>query len=243
MAKIANESPTIKKFTEDIIKQFNLASRRGLSCSLIYVIDKFSKDDTYEIVKNMAKTEKRIKVFWNDKVETLVDSDIFAYKMSLESNTNWIIDINAGYRHQPKDLINFFDLTGNKEIDAVFGSRYLEGSKISMKSRQRRILSKEGTRIARYLLGLPFTDLTSGFMMLRRETLHIVLRKPVRSRYHFLQTELKFRVWQTSKRIKEVPIQYESSSGALRLAAILDALKNLLLLIVVRIRWTARGRQ
>lgn len=235
VAKIANESATIFDFTSDLLNQFNLAKAIGVNCHLIYVIDDFSKDTTLQIVRKMAEQDDRIQVFYNESAQTLVDSDIFAYRKGIESNSDWIVDINAGFRHQPKDLKRFLEVIQDRNIDAVLGSRYLEGGKSIVKSRQRQVFSKEGTRIGNLLLGTHYTDLTSGFMMLRRQILIMILEKPVRSRFHFLQTEIKFRIWLVTRRVVEVPIEYRSVSGPLKREAIFDAVFNLLILTMHRL--------
>lgn len=237
VSKIANEEDTIQAFTMDLLGQFDLAHRKGVDCNLIYVVDPFSVDKTHEIVNRIAASDERVKVFWNDNAKTLIDSDIFAFRKGLESQSEWIVDINAGYRHKPEDLSKFIEFIFDRTaLIGVFGSRYCQNGSSIVKSRQRNFLSRGGTSIGNFLLGTNFSDLTSGFMMLRREILEEVLKAPIRSKYHFLQTELKFKIWNESREIEEIPIEYRSNSGPLGPAVILDAIVNLLFFTFLRLK-------
>jgi len=227
VCKIANEEKTVTNFTRSILIEFDVAELRNIECSLIYIIDQFSSDNTLTILQQISEEEKRVNLFLNKNARTLVDSDIFAYKKGIESKSDWIVDINAGFRHQPKDLELFFDFALSAKYDAICGTRFGSGGNYHIKSLQRRIFSKGGTALGNAMLGTQFTDLTSGFIMFKRELLVKILEKPIRSKYHFLQTELKWKIQFYTKNYIEIPITYASNSGPLKAKVVLDAIINL----------------
>lgn len=227
VCKIANEEKTVGEFTRLILSEFDSAKVKNIECSLIYVIDQFSSDNTLIILQQISKQEQRVKLFKHENAITLVDSDILAYKKGIESNSDWIVDINAGFRHQPKDLKLFFGFAISAEYDAICGTRFQSGGHYSIRSLQRRIFSKGGTKIGNVMLGTKFTDLTSGFIMFKRELLIKILEDPIHSKYHFLQTELKWKIQSNTKNYIEIPIAYVSNSGPLKPQIIFDAVINL----------------
>jgi dolichol-phosphate mannosyltransferase len=84
---------------------------------------------------------------------------------------------------------------------------------------KRRLLSKGGTVLARWLLGAKLADMTSGFQGFRREVLLKVVDYPLLSKAHFYQTELRYLL--RKQKLIEVPIHYRApsprvSSGAVR---------------------------
>ena len=227
VCKIANEEKTVVEFTRLMLSEFDIAQVKNIECSLIYVIDQFSSDNTLTILQQISKEEQRVSFFQNEDAITLVDSDILAYKKGIESKSDWIVDINAGFRHQPKDLQLFFEFAISAEYDAICGTRFQSGGHYKIKSLQRRMFSKGGTVLGNVMLGTKFTDLTSGFIMFKRELLIKILEKPIHSKYHFLQTELKWKIQLNTKNYIEIPITYASNSGPLKVQVIFDAVVNL----------------
>jgi dolichol-phosphate mannosyltransferase len=64
--------------------------------------------------------------------------------------------------------------------------------------------------LARVLLGVRFVDMTSGYQAFRREILLRVMERPLLSKAHFYQTELRY-LLRREKAI-EVPIHYRAPS-------------------------------
>jgi len=78
--------------------------------------------------------------------------------------------------------------------------------------------------------------------MFKRELLIKILEKPIHSKYHFLQTELRWKISSNTKNYIEIPITYASNSSPLNAQIILDAIVNLFLftltnLFNIMIQW------
>src|SRR5256885_2156252 len=68
-------------------------------------------------------------------------------------------------------------------------------------------------------------DMTSGFTLFTREALEIILRRGIRSRGPFFQTEMKAHC--RDLKVVEVPIQYRSPTHVVGSTVLGDALVNL----------------
>lgn len=225
---IANEAETARSFVSELLQ-----ACAGLGAvSLIAVFDRACHDRTPEILAEMSQADPRIHVVWEREGRCPADAYRRAYREALASGYEWVLEINAGYRHQPGDLLQFFPLMAGGQFDCIFGSRFLPGGSMKTQSRQRRLLSERGTTLANLLLGTRLTDMTSGYEMFRREVLAMVMARGIRSRFHFLQTEIKALC--RRQRVCEVPIRYASPGQALGARVLSDAAWQLLRVSVLR---------
>ena len=62
-------------------------------------------------------------------------------------------------------------------------------------SRTRLLISRSGNAYARFMLGVPFLDLTGGFNAWRREVLEQIRLTGIRSKGYAFQIELKYRAF------------------------------------------------
>jgi dolichol-phosphate mannosyltransferase len=163
----------------------------------------------------------------------VVDAYVRGYREALNSGCDWILEIDAGFSHQPPDIPQFFDkmLEG---YDCVFGSRFCTGGTVSDSSTKREVISRGGTILANLLLGTKLKDMTSGFEMFTRAALLEVMMKGIRSRGPFFQTEIK--AYCRNLRIAEVPIQYRAASHNVGNQALKDSFSNLWRLFRLRLQ-------
>ncbi|MEO1374821.1 MAG: glycosyltransferase [Cyanobacteria bacterium J06635_10] len=217
---MANEASLATKFIKQTLEQCE-----GFACVTFFVvIDSVSTDGTLDILLALAEIEPRLNVVWAPENRCVVDAYIRGYFEAIYAGCDWILEIDAGFSHQPSDIPQFFTkvLQG---YDCVFGSRFCRGGKISNSSLNRRLISLGGTLLTNLLLGTKLKDMTSGFEMFSNQTLKYILRKGIKSKYHFFQTEIKFHC--RHLKAAEVPIHYKAASPSVHNAAIKDSLKNL----------------
>jgi dolichol-phosphate mannosyltransferase len=72
----------------------------------------------------------------------------------------------------------------------------------------RRCISKAGAVYARWLLGLPIQDPTSGYNVWHRRVLEVIDFKGVRSEGYAFQIECKYRAYRAGFRFVEAPIVF-----------------------------------
>ena len=188
------------------------------------VLDKATTDNSVELLRELAGREPRLRVVWAPENRNVVDAYFRGYREALAAGSDWILEIDAGFSHQPEDLPKFFERM-QQGYDCVFGSRFMKGSRMSEKSLKRYCVSRGGTLLTNLLVGTRQTDMTSGFQLFSRAALEMVIAKGVQSRAHFFQTEIKIHC--RDLRICEVPIHYRAPSPRLGASAVGDALRQL----------------
>ena len=188
------------------------------------VLDQATNDNSLGLLRDFARTELRLRVVWAPEDRCVVDAYLRGYREALDAGVDWILEVDAGFSHQPEDTVKFFAAL-TQGYDCIFGSRFMKGSKMSDASVTRYLVSRGGTVLSNVLLGTRQTDMTSGFEMFSRQALEAVLEIGVQSRGHFFQTEIK--AYCRNLRIVEVPIHYRAPSPRLGSAAMKDAFQQL----------------
>lgn len=219
---VANEAATIREFVNAVLEQCNQA---GFGSVILFaVFDNVSKDNTLEQLRELAAKQSQVRVVWAPENRCVTDAYLRGYREALSANCDWILEIDAGYSHQPSDIPQFFKKMADG-YTCVFGSRFCDGGQMADSSPQRRLISRGGTLLTNLLLGTRLKDMTSGFELFSRAALEGVLAEGVHSRGPFFQTEI--RTYCHRLRIAEVPIDYRAPSHHINRAELKDAFTNL----------------
>ena len=226
---MANEQHTAERFVREVLHECRIADVERVT--FVAVLDRACKDGTRSVLERLAIDESDLRIIWAPENRTVVDAYTRGYREALAAGCDWILEIDAGYSHHPKDIPQFFREM-IKGSDCVFGSRFCKGGSIKSSPR-RHLISKGGTVLSNLLLGTRLTDMTSGFELFSREALTAILAKGVRSRGHFFQTEMK--AYCRDLEVVEVPIRYETGSDSVTNGVLVDAARNLLRLIRMRL--------
>jgi dolichol-phosphate mannosyltransferase len=218
----ANERETAVRFVEEVLSA--CAPFEFESVTFYAVLDRVSKDGTLELLRELGQRRGDFRVVWAPENRSVVDAYLRGYREALDAGCDWVLEIDAGFSHQPSDVPRLFEkmLEG---YDCVFGSRFCPGGRITESSFKRRVISRGGTLLANLLLGTKLNDMTSGFELFSRPALQYVLERGVHSRGHFFQTEIKAHCH--AFRIAEVPIHYRAASASVNNTVLKDAFKNL----------------
>jgi dolichol-phosphate mannosyltransferase len=227
---MANESASAVQFVKAVLEP---CERPAFASVLFFaILDKVSKDNTLELLKQLAEAEPRLRVVWAPENRWVTDAYIRGYYEALNAGCDWILEIDAGYSHQPSEIPRFFDKMA-ENYACVFGSRFCDGGAMAEASIKRRVISRGGTLLTNLLLGTKLKDMTSGFEMFSRTALQEVLAKGIRSRGPFFQTEIKAHC--RNLRIAEIPITHRAPSRNMNRAELADALSNLWRLFRLRV--------
>lgn len=146
---------------------------------------------------------------------TLGGAYVRGFRESIYLGAEKIIELDIG--HPVKTLPEFVSALDTSPV--VFGTRYGEGKYHAPV--RRRVLSFLGTKISRWLLGLPFSDCTSGYQGFRSHALRTLLSHNIQSKWHFYQTEVKFYLRKCP--FAEIPICYTSGKSSLKAEAIWES--------------------
>jgi len=226
---MANERLTALDFINEVLKQ----CRDFKSVKFFAVFDNACKDGTCDMLKELPDRPAELIVVWSPENTCVVDAYLRGYRQALAAGCDWILEIDAGFSHQPSQLPQFFEKM-SEGLDCVFGSRFCKGGKFTDAPLSRRFISRAGTKVANILLGTKLKDMTSGFELFTKQSLEMVLDRGIRSRGHFFQTEIK--AYCKRLKIVEVPIHYRSPSRGVNFAILADALVNLFRLFKERLK-------
>jgi len=217
---MANEEENCVQFVEA-----TLAACSGFrEVRMFTVLDQVSKDRTQELLEELAEREPRLQVVWAPENRCVVDAYVRGYRAALDAGCDWILEIDAGFSHDPAEAGQFFEKIP-KGYDCVFGTRFARGGHIKDGSWKRRIISRCGGLLTNVVLGTRLSDMTSGYELFSREALEMVLAKGIQSKAHFFQTEIKV----SCRKLKcaEVPITYRCPSPRLGRKAVGEAFRRL----------------
>jgi dolichol-phosphate mannosyltransferase len=225
---MANEAPEAVRFVRESLERC-----AGLRNVVFYaVLDRVSRDGTRDLLTEYAREESRLRVIWAPENRCLVDAYVRGYREALAGGHDFILEIDAGFSHQPADIPKFLDAMEGG-YDCVFGSRFMPGGSVRNMPVMRRIISLGGSLLTNVLAGTRLDDMTSGFELFSRATLKMVLDRGIQSRAHFFQTEIKF--YCRHLRVKEVPITYTTDAASVSAGALSDAFRNLWR--IFKLRW------
>ena len=220
---MASEADSAVRFVDAVLAKCR--GRDFKSVTLFVVLDNACKDNTRELLEAHAKATPELRVVWAPENKGVVDAYVRGYRAALDAGCDWILEIDAGFSHDPANIPQFFDVM-RQGYDCVFGSRFMPGGAITDSSLKRKLVSKGGTILANAVLGTRLADMTSGFEMFTRKTLTwIVDEIGIKSRGPFFQTEIK--TYCRNLRVIEVPIHYRAASHDVGQSALKDSFKNL----------------
>ncbi len=219
---MANERETAVRFVREVLAACE--PFRFKSVTFFAVLDGVSRDGTVELLRELEHSVPQLRVVWAPENRCVVDAYLRGYREALDAGCDWVLEIDAGYSHQPSDIPRFFEKMG-EGFDCVFGTRFGRGGRISDSSLKREVISRGGTFLTNLLLGTKLSDMTSGFELFSRAALEHVLERGVNSRGHFFQTEIKAHCH--SFGVAEVPIHYRAASDSVNNNVLKDAFVNL----------------
>jgi len=231
---MANERDTAERFVREVLAA---CAPFGFGAVTFFaVLDRVSRDGTLELLRGLEAELSQLRVVWAPENRSVVDAYLRGYREALDAGCDWVLEIDAGYSHQPADIPRFFGKM-SEGFDCVFGSRFCAGGAVTESPLKRKVISRGGTFLTNLLLGTKLSDMTSGFELFSRAALEEVLRRGINSRGHFFQTEIKAHCH--GLRVAEVPIHYRAASDSVNNNVLRDAFSNLWRLFRLRFN---RGR-
>jgi len=219
---LANEEATLIKYTSSL---FTAVKKLKLSVRVYFVIDKASHDQTLTLSRQLAKKYPGLTVIYAPKNQNVVDAYLVGFKTALKDSCDYIIEMDAGFSHQPKEISGFIEKL-NQGFDCVFGVRPLWSPFYAVPF-ARRVYSLSGTILSNLFLGTRLADMTSGFEAFTAKALKKMITSPLLSTGHFYQTEMRLRAHRLNLTMTTVPITYRFPSKSVNRKSLLNAWKTL----------------
>lgn len=193
-----NELNNIQKLIPEILEQYP-----GIH---ILVVDDNSPDGTAAHVEQLSQNDKRINLISRPGKMGLGTAYVAGFKFALQNNFDAVIQMDADFSHDPKEIRNFLELI--PIYDLVIGSRYIYGVRVINWPIRRLLLSYFANLYTRVITGLPVKDGTGGFKCIRREVLESIDLGRIHSNGYSFQIEINFLAWKKNFKLTEMPIVF-----------------------------------
>ena len=217
-----NEKENIKKLIENL---------NSLNLSIdILVIDDNSPDKTWEILQNLEKEMKNLKLILRNNKSGLDTAHKLAFDYAKNNNYEKFISLDADLSHDPAEIPKMINILDKSSF--VIGSRYVEGGKCEMK-RSRLILSNLGNKFIKSILKINCNEFTTsyrGFNLFRLDDFNLNM---IKSKGYSFFMETIYRLSKHGVKIIEIPIHFrDRKHGYSKIPGIeiFRTLKNLFIL-------------
>ncbi|REE83748.1 dolichol-phosphate mannosyltransferase [Lutibacter oceani] len=173
----------------------------------ILIVDDNSPDGTGDIVSELQKEFQQLYLEVRTEKKGLGTAYIHGFKWALERNYDFIIEMDADFSHNPKDLIKLYKACAEDGADFSIGSRYLN-NKINVVNWdiKRLFLSYFASKYVKIVTRIPIFDTTAGFVCYKRKVLESIDLDKIKFVGYAFQIEMKFKAWKHNFKHKEVSI-------------------------------------
>ena len=217
-----NEKENIKKLIENL---------NNLETNLdVLVIDDNSPDKTWEILQELEKNFKNLKVIIRNNKSGLDTAHKFAFDYAKKNNYEKFISMDADLSHDPNEIPKMIEILENSSF--VIGSRYIKGGKCEM-SGYRLVLSIIGNKFIKKILGLNCNEFTTSYRGFNLSKLKDFNLNIVKSKGYSFFMETIYRLNKHGVIINEIPIHFKNrrhGSSKIPGIEIFRTLKNVLIL-------------
>lgn len=177
----------------------------------ILIVDDNSPDGTADIVKDLQRnyntsTQTRLHLLQRTGKLGLGTAYIEGFRYAMQHHYEFILQMDADFSHNPKDLISLYLSCAEFGSDLSIGSRYASGVNVVNWPMGRVLLSFFASKYVQLITGIPVHDTTAGFVCYRRKVLETIPLDEIKFIGYAFQIEMKFLTWKYGFAIKEVPI-------------------------------------
>ena len=173
----------------------------------LLIIDDNSPDGTSEIVTELIKIyPNRLFLEKRENKLGLGTAYIHGFKWAIQKKYDYIIEMDADFSHNPKDLVRLYDKCVQEGADVSIGSRYSNGVNVVNWPMKRVLLSYFASKYVRFVTGMPFNDTTAGFVCYNRKVLEKIQLDKIKFVGYAFQIEMKFKAWKHGFNIQEVSV-------------------------------------
>ena len=176
----------------------------------ILVVDDNSPDGTSKIVEALIlEFPDRLFLEKREGKSGLGTAYIHGFKWAIAKKYDYIIEMDADFSHNPKDLIRLYSACKNEGGDVSVGSRYVNNQvNVVNWDIKRLLLSYFASKYVRFITRIPLFDTTAGFVCWKKEVLETIELEKIKFVGYAFQIEMKFKAWKHGFNIKEVSVVF-----------------------------------
>lgn len=174
----------------------------------VLVVDDNSPDKTAEIVQEL-QNEFSGQLFLENRQgkHGLGTAYIHGFKWALAKSYEYIIQMDADFSHNPKDLIRLYKACETEGFDFSIGSRYVNNQvNVVNWDMKRLLLSYFASKYVQFITRIPIHDTTAGFVCYKRTVLETINFNNIKFIGYAFQIEMKFKAWKHQFKNKEVSV-------------------------------------
>lgn len=186
----------------------------------ILIVDDGSPDGTADIVRKLQTMySNKLHLLERSGKQGLGTAYITGFQYALTHGYEYILEMDADFSHDPKDLVNLRKSCQEGNHVAI-GSRYATGVNVVNWPMGRVLLSYFASWYVRLITSMPIMDTTAGFVCYHRKVLETIPLNEVKFVGYAFQIEMKFLAWKYGFTLKEVPIIFtERTRGQSKMSA------------------------
>lgn len=170
----------------------------------INVINDFSNDNTFNKVKKISEVEKKVKVYNNQNIGLGSAINLGIKNASYEYTTIVMADLSDS----PEDIFKYYEEIKTKEMDAVLGSRFINGSKIENYPKKKFFFNRLFNNLVKILFWHNYNDFTNAFKIYRTDVLKEL--KPIISENFNVFLELPLKIISRKYKYSIIPINWKN---------------------------------
>ena len=200
-----NEIATLPRLVEEVLGRVPDAD--------ILVIDDNSPDGTSQWCETKSATEPRLRCLRREGKLGLGTALAAAmqYAAQRREQYEYLVTMDADFSHPPERLpalIAAMCPPNLPPVDVAIGSRYIQGGRIEGWPWKRYLMSRAVNLVARWILGMPPKDCSSGYRCYRVEMLARLNFQDILSHGYSFEEEILWRLHRLGARLAEVPIVF-----------------------------------
>jgi dolichol-phosphate mannosyltransferase len=222
--------------------------RESVADASVLVVDDNSPDGTGVLADALAASDEAVHVLHRLGKEGLGAAYRDGMRWGLAHGFDVIVEMDADGSHQPEQLPRLLERLAF--ADVVVGSRWVPGGGVVNWPIERKILSRGGSRYARFALGVPVRDVTGGYRAFTADALRRIDLDAVLSQGYCFQIDMIWHAAVAGLKIAEVPITFverergvSKMSGAIVAEAMLRVTGWAIMSLPERMRRAALARR
>ena len=172
---------------ETVIKLYQKLASVNIEHEIVVINDN-SKDSTESVLENLSATIPSL-VYYTNKGRNGFG---YAIRYGLDRFTgDCVAIVMADLSDSPDDLVTYYREMVSKNVDCVFGSRFIKGGKVYDYPKMKLFINRIANKIIQISFGLKYNDATNAFKLYKKETIEGI--KPLLAPHFNLTIELSLK--------------------------------------------------